>query len=372
MTKEINKFFVFTDLSDYTLKSSLLTPKQLKEFIIDKQDELILPLIKKYKWELVKYIWDSYLIFFDSASYALNFSLNLIKDLEKYNSKIRLNLKKIELKIVINYWSLIRKKTKLWYDYFWDTLNISSRILDNINKNNIFFTKPIYQEIKNNKIDIKYIWDKSYRWVIYKIPLYTIDNKSNTNIVDINDDSLNIVKSVDDCIFKISSVSFLLTLQPLPLADRYFMVLLHLYLLKRIALIYWIKLSKKQIKEIVGVVFLSISTMYTTSQVITWLWKIWLPFIWWYLLAPLNFSITYALWKVFSNYYYYKKQKEILTNKEIKNIFIWTKEKWLIIAKEQKDDIIKTWKKYKDNIIKQVVKLNDLFEEIKEFLKSKK
>jgi hypothetical protein len=48
MTTTIEKFIVFTDLSDYTLKSSLLTPKQLKEFIIDKQDELILPLIKDF------------------------------------------------------------------------------------------------------------------------------------------------------------------------------------------------------------------------------------------------------------------------------------------------------------------------------------
>lgn len=371
MTKQINKFFVFTDLSDYTLKSSLLTPKQLKEFIIDKQDELILPLIKEFNWELVKYIWDSYLVFFDSASSSLNFSLKLLEVIHAYNINIKLNLKKIELKIVINYGSLIKKRTKLWYDYFWDSLNISSRILKTIPKNIIFFTKPIYEKIKNRKLDINYLWDKSYRWVIYKIPLYSI-NWNSTEINNNLDNYNDIIKKVDDCIFKISSVSFLLTLQPMPLADRYFMVLLHLYLLKKVALLYWIKLSKKQIKEIVSTIFISISGMYTTSQIVTWLWKIWLPFLWWYLLAPLNFSITFSLWKVFSNYFYYKSQKTNLTSYEIKDIFVWTKEKWLIIAKEQKDDILSTWREYKDMIIKQVIKLNDIYKEIKDYIKSKK
>jgi hypothetical protein len=48
MQNKLEKYIVFTDLADYTLKSSLLTPKQLKELIIDKQDEIILPLIKEF------------------------------------------------------------------------------------------------------------------------------------------------------------------------------------------------------------------------------------------------------------------------------------------------------------------------------------
>jgi hypothetical protein len=45
------------------------------------------------------------------------------------------------------------------------------------------------------------------------------------------------INKIDDIIFKVSSVAFLLTIQPLPFVDNYTLVILHLYLLKEIALL---------------------------------------------------------------------------------------------------------------------------------------
>jgi uncharacterized protein (DUF697 family) len=295
----------------------------------------------------------------------------LLNFLDDYNKPIKFSLKKIELKIIINFWELLKKETKIWIDYFWESLNIASRILDKAEKNNIYVTEPIYQKIKNNINNIKYIWDFSFKWVIYKIPLYIIGNWNSNLEVNLHDEYTNIIIDVDNLIFKISSVAFLLTVQPIPILDRYFMVLLHLYLLEEIALKYWIKLSKNQIKEIIWVIFLSIGSIYSSSQFISWIWKIGLPIIWWYILAPMNFSITYALWKVFSNYFYYKQKKQKFTNEDIKVVFLWTKDKWMAIAKKNKQNILNTWKKYKDIIVKKIKKFDDLYLEIKDLIKTK-
>ncbi len=368
----LEKFIVFTDLSDYTLKSSLLTPKQLKEMIIDKQDKLILPLIKEFNWELVKYIWDSYLILFDKLNDSIKFSISLQKKLRDYNSKININLKKIELKVVINYWKLLVKNTKIWKEYFWDSINISSRILNEISKNKIIITKSIFDLLKKNDLNLIKLWDFTFKWVIYKIPLYEIiyDKRlRNSGNIKILKEKITKINQIDKLIFNVSSVAFLLTIQPIPFLDRYFIILLHLYLLKEIALKYNIKLSTKEIKEILTTIFLSIGWIYGTNQILTSLWKIWLPFIWWYLFAPANFALTYGLGKVFSNYFYYKVEKNKLTNEDIKEIFLWTKETWLSIAKKQKDKIIDTWNKYKDKIFTKMDDLKKIYIEIKDIFK---
>jgi len=373
MDKNIKKYVVFTDLADYTLKSSLLTPKQLKEFIIDKQDKLILPLIKKYNWKLVKYIWDSYLILFDTLINSVQFAIKLQKELRKYNKDIKFNLKKIELKIVINYWKLLEKNTSIWKEYFWDVINISSRILEKSSKNRIIVTQIIYDLLKQKKYDINIekIWDFIFKWVIYKVSLYEIIYDKRFKKAEIEDKILNEkikkIKEIDKVIFNVSSVAFLLTIQPLPLLDRYFIVLLHLYLLREIALKYGINLSVKESKEILTTILLSIWWIYWTNQLLTSLWKIGLPFVWWYLFAPTNFALTYWLWKVFSNYFYYKEEKVKLTNENIKDIFLWTREKWLSIAKSQKTTIIVTWKKYKDKIFDKIDELKKIYQDLKDF-----
>ncbi len=368
-----NKVVVFTDLADYTLKSSLLTAKQLKEFVIDKQDEIILPLIKKYNWKLVKYLWDSYMILFDNIDNSLDFSIRLQKKLQEYNKNIKFNLKKIELKIVLNYWSILRKKTILWEEYFWDTINIASRILEKTPRNRIFITKTIFDKINNDSIILAKLWVYSFKWLVYKIPLYEVVYDKNLvwdskELLSWKVKFLNLeekIRNIDDIIFKVSSVAFLLTIQPIPLFDNYFLVLLHIYLLKQIALKYNINLSKKQIKEIISTIFLSIGWIYSTNQLITWLSKIWLPFVWWYLMAPTNFALTYWLWKVFSNYFYYKEQKEELTSQNIKDIFLGSKDKWLKLAKKQKNEIMKIWKEYKKRFADQIWEFKDLLDDFK-------
>ncbi len=378
MPNSLEKIILFTDLSNYTLKTSLLTAKQLKELIIDKQDEIFLPLIKEFDWELVKYIGDSYMILFDNSDKVLSFSIELQKKLGNYNKNCNFNLKKIELRIVISYWKILKKETSIWVEYFWNTINIASRILEKTLKNRIFITKDFLEKIEKDKYIINYLWNYSFKWLVYKVWIYEViynENFVENKKIFLDDRDLLLqsrIWNIDKIIFNFSSVIFILSFQPIPLLDNYIFVMLHLYMLKEIAWEYGIKLSNKNIKEIIATISLSIWWLYSTNQLINSISKIWLPIIWWYLIAPTNFAFTYWLWKVFSAYFYYETENTKLTNKDIRDIFLWSKDKWLTIAKEQKTKIIEIWKKYKNIFLNNLNDFKDIYKSIKNIIKKKK
>ncbi len=88
LNKQIEKNWtiVFTDMKDYTVKSSLMTNLQLTK-IIDEQEKIFSKNIKKYNWKIIKSMWDWYMIFFDNSENAINSVLNIEDDLRKYNKR---------------------------------------------------------------------------------------------------------------------------------------------------------------------------------------------------------------------------------------------------------------------------------------------
>ena len=128
---------VFTDIKDFTLKTSLLTQLQITKFL-NKQDEIVLPIIVKYFWKVVKTIWDAYMIVFEKAENAVIASIEIQQKLEEYNSNIELNLYKLELRISIDYGDLEREINLNWEDFFWEAVNVSSRLQNKTPENKIF------------------------------------------------------------------------------------------------------------------------------------------------------------------------------------------------------------------------------------------
>ena len=63
---------IFTDLKDFTLKTSLLTQKQI-DALLDDQDQLMLDSLKKFNGTLIKTIGDSYMMFFEDIEKSLAF-----------------------------------------------------------------------------------------------------------------------------------------------------------------------------------------------------------------------------------------------------------------------------------------------------------
>jgi uncharacterized protein (DUF697 family) len=292
----------------------------------------------------------------------------------EYNSNIKFDLFKIELRITIDYWTLEKKFTIKWNDYFWETVNVASRLQSITDANKIYVTEKVYEEIKTiNNIKTYFLWKSSFKWILFDVNIYSIifnDNlwevsTNNVNHFIINDDINNSIKNIDSTIFKFASVAAVLWIQPIPFLDVYALLPLHLYLLNQIAKEYWIKLNKSDSKEILTTIMGSVSWSYLLSQWVVWLSKVWLLWFWWYLMITVNFALTYAMWKILS-YYLYKKSRWIKsTNKELNDLFKYSLTSWKNIAKKDKDKIIVMWKKYKDHFLEFIKKNNINFDFIK-------
>lgn len=379
----------FSDLKDFTLKTSLLTQKQINK-ILDDQENIFIKNLSKYNWELIKTIWDSYMVFFASTIDALNYAVEIQKEVNLYNSDKSIILHKLEVKISLDYWTLSKKQTNLWVDYFWDTVNLASRVLSKTIENKIFLTDKFYNEVSNNTTNYQFsfIWKTVFKWILYEVWVYEvlfsqedIVNFKNNNYqkVDFYDTLVDEkikkrVKNIDELIFRYACINAILWIQPIPFLDIYSSVPVYIFLIKNIAKEYNIKIETSEIKDILWVVFSSIWWAFLTTQLIVWVSKIWLIWVWVFIIIPLNFWVSYAIWKIINRYFYSKIKNIEFTNNDIKELFISTKDIQSKYAKNHKKEIIEKWKLFKTDYEKMISNSTKEIEAIvlnlKKFLKS--
>ncbi|MDD2907501.1 MAG: adenylate/guanylate cyclase domain-containing protein [Candidatus Gracilibacteria bacterium] len=361
---------VFTDIKDFTLKTSLLTQFQIGNFL-NKQDEIVLPIITKYFGKVIKTIGDSYMIVFEKAENAVLSSIEIQKKLEEYNSNIELNLYKLELRISIDYGNLEREINLNGEDFFGETVNIASRLQQKTPENKIFITGNIQKNIENiENINCLYLGKTSFKGVLYEVDIYEVlyENKiildfkngkiKSKNIDDflLTQDLKQKINEIDNTIFKFSSVAAIVGIQPIPFLDIYSVLPFHIYLLKEIAKKYGIKITQNESKEIMTTVIGSVGSSYMLSQGVVGLSKIGTLGLGGYLMMPLNFGLTYAMGKILSLYFYQKSQGVKATNSEIKELFKYSIKSGKSIAKKDKNKIIEIGKKYKDSFLKKLEK----------------
>lgn len=305
-------------------------------------------------------------VFWDIIEW-INCAVEIQEALEKINALEKIDLNRVKIKASLNYGTLSRKMTIKWPDYFWDAVNISSRIIDKTPATKIFITWETYKELTNRKYsdlkNIELLWEVSLKWILYKEKVYNINYNNKKDIQELIvwlnwEPKKNILKKKNDhiesTIFQISSIAAVISLQPVPFLDIYWVVFLHIYLAKEIAKEYDIELSKDDIKESLALIFWSIGWTYGLSQVFSWVAKIGLPIVWGYLVMPMNFALTFWIWKVLNYYFYNKSIKNSPTNSDIREVFLSSKKQWINIWKKQKNKIISEWKKYKDELIEKM------------------
>lgn len=377
-TRETTSTIIFTDIKDFTLKTSLLTHKQIED-LLNMQEKIILPIIQKYNWNIVKTIWDAYMIVFLNSESAINSAIEIQKSLQEYNWTKKLNLYKIELRISIDSWEIIEKNTIKWIDYFWDAVNTASRMQSITPENCIYISENIYKEVNKKKFHIYNLWKTTFKWILYEVNIYEviyekleIENLKNWLLEkwDINmyrkSEYGKKVNEADEMIFNCSSVGALLWLQPIPFLDTYNLIPVHVYMLIKIAHIYWEELDTKSAFSLFKKIVSWVWAWYFTIQWTVWLTKILIPWVAGILTIPINFSITYALWKIFSKYYYYESFWVAFTNQDIIEMFKDKREAGKELAKRQKFVIIKNGETMKNNLVKNSI-MEDISNKIKNY-----
>lgn len=322
---------LFTDIKNYTLKTSLLTKLQILDFL-SKQEEIIKPITTKYFWKIIKSIWDSYMIIFEKPENSVKAAIEIQNEIKKYNKEVKFNLKKIELRISIDYWIVERELNNNRLDIFWNTVNISSRIQSITKENSIYVTKNVIDKIKNDeKINYIKLWKNTFKWILYEIDIFEVttekykeNNKkniiNNTKYLKIDTD-LILNKEINKIIFNFSIVWWLIWLQKIPIFDNYVLIFLHLYMLREISKKHWIKLTSEEHKEILYTTIWSFFVVYLSiiifSNINNYL-NDWLLLI---ISVITNIIITYIIWKIIELYFYKKSKTVKAKNKELKYLF---------------------------------------------------
>ncbi len=112
--------------------------------MVHRHNEIVLPLLKEYKGELLKTIGDATMTVFDEPSNALNSAISIQRTLREFNAERHQN-EQIHVRIGINYGTAIVDKG----DVFGDVVNVASRVESLAGADEIFITEDMYREVKN-------------------------------------------------------------------------------------------------------------------------------------------------------------------------------------------------------------------------------
>jgi uncharacterized protein (DUF697 family)/class 3 adenylate cyclase len=358
-----NYFVVVIDIVNYTVKSSLLSKWELK-IILDYIDKIVFEDIKFYNGQVVKWLWDWYLILFSDGENWINYLSSVLNKLYIYNSKQDDSLRRIDLHCSITYGELLERKTTLWIDYFWEAINLASRINGITPANRIYISedtlKVIWKKVAANFVD-----KKKFKWIRNEVIIFDIiyDNcykiLSDSESIDLKLDEK--IKKVDDVIFNFSSVAAVISIQPLPFINISPIFLIQIYMILKIGKIYGVNIDEKMSYSIFISLISLLGMDYINLLLKTELLKIWLPGIAWYLQIPLIFSVVYSFGKLISYKFYCDVTGSIfLEKKAIQLFFDFRKdmeEKW----KKHKKEIIMKWKEMKNSVVKLISNMNYSF-----------
>ncbi len=381
MNKDIwtsNLVVLFTDIKDFTAKTSLLTRKQIDD-LLKKQDDIVLPVLEEYSWELVKTIGDGYMVIFSSPTNAILAAIDIQKQISVYNADKKNSIERLEFRIAINVGELNKKVSNRWVDYFWEPVNIASRLLDKTPENYIYITQALYFTMNKNEIQSLKIGEMSFKGIPDKITVYNVlfderlikeykegrlkevnksKDYSKKNVEEEESMDYEKIKEVDKVVFNYSAMSAVIAFQPLPFADYFIFTPIHIYMIIRIGELYGMKLNvdiaKAILFQILGILWYD----YVSKQVVIGLYKIWLPFLAGYIVLPLTFSLTYWVGKVVNIYFFYKSRNIDVSKEHLKEIFNDKRMSWLSIAQNNKDIIKKVGSKFKKNVYKYMKFLN--------------
>lgn len=348
MTTE-KKYIIFTDLKDFTYKNALLTDKQIEE-ILSHFDRLVQSASKAYDVKLIKSIGDAYFAVSQNAENAYKFAQDILSESKKYDEKQKIDIKKISLRVTITYGSVTQNTALDLEDYFGEAINLWARIMDMTPGGQIFCTQEVEHEL-TKVCDIKYIGDFSFHGILTEIPLYSLTEISDEMIESLKKTEDSRLKECEEVVFRSSCVAAILSVQPLPFLENLNLVAVHLYMILRISGKFQKPLSLKESSKVFSELIAPLGISYAAFQGSASMIKILLPGIGGYLFAPVSFSVSYALGKLYIMYFYYQASGEVLTPELIKELFAKHKREGKRIAKERKKDIVEIGKKYSSEIL---------------------
>ena len=167
--KARNLAVMLTDIKGFTDKSSRKSRDQIME-LLKKHNELVLPVIEKYRGKLIKTIGDAFLVTFDSSTDAVLCGMAIQAVLTAFNEG-KEHDDRIDIRIAINAGEVSIDDSG---DIFGDAVNITSRIEGIAEAGEVFFTEAVYLSMNKNEVPSSEIGYRQFKGIPDKIKVYKV------------------------------------------------------------------------------------------------------------------------------------------------------------------------------------------------------
>ena len=183
----------------------------------------------------------------------------------------------------------------------------------------------------------------------------------------------NKLERCDDIVFRASCVAAILSVQPIPFIEWVNIIGVHLYMIVKLSQVLEMQVTLRKSSKIFTDIAAPLSLSYVSMLGIWTAIKIFLPWLWGILFAPMSFAMTYALGKIYTSYFYYEKAEESFIPHMLRPMFQRQKMLWKQIAKSRKKEILVVWKSsYKEILsIKKKQNFSEIQKETLGMLKKK-
>ena len=192
----------------------------------------------------------------------------------------------------------------------------------------------------------KFIWDEQKK-EISKIPK-KIKDYLDSNLLDIESrEDISTEEKSNRIIHLFCASCGALATQPLPGYDIFYLTPMQFYMATRLSAIHDVKLKKATIWEILTDIGKVAGLGYLAMHLTMAGYKTIIPFYGAITTAPMVYGMTYAIGRILNEMYIRRsKNKDKMTNKEIKEMFEKLKKEGTSQGKKKKDEINSTRKKF--------------------------
>jgi class 3 adenylate cyclase len=182
---------VFTDIKGFTERTSHSNREAVSK-LLEKHEELLLPLVGNYDGTLVKTIGDAFLLTFPSPTNAILCSIMMQEKLKEFNAEVPED-EKIEIRIAINTGEVILRDG----DIFGEPVNIAARIEALTDANEIWFSESTYLAMNKQEAPTSLVGEYRLKGIPEAVRIYHV-------IRDENDETYK--QTVSNQLKKIASI----------------------------------------------------------------------------------------------------------------------------------------------------------------------
>lgn len=159
---------MFTDLKGFTERTSTQSREELG-YLLEVQDELVRPILEKYKGTVIKTIGDAFMVTFESPTNAVHCGVEIQQGIVDHNARNEAE-HHLHMRMGINSGEVSIKNG----DVFGEPVNIASRIEGIAEPGEVYFTDSVYLAMNKNEIPSAEVGKRHLKGIAEMVTVYKV------------------------------------------------------------------------------------------------------------------------------------------------------------------------------------------------------